>query len=321
MRYKFELAPLVAWPSGKAEACKASIPSSNLGATFMLYLVSTPIGNLADITHRAIEILNSVDYILCEDTRHSLHLLNHYGVKTRCESFHKFSEAAKEDTIITSLKEGKSIALISDAGTPGICDPGERLVSRAVSEGIVVVNIPGACALISALVCSGLPTSPFQFLGFLPKKESELLRFLDNIYCYQGTSLCYVSPHQIENVIEVIAKSHPNRPLVIARELTKKFEQFLRGSAKELLALIQQSPLKGEMVLLLPEFKTMGNHYWESLTESEHVKMIEDNLGFDRKEAIKWAANERGVPKKELYQKLILQKFQGNDKLSFSSEE
>lgn len=306
IRYKSVIPPLVAWPSGKAEACKASIPSSNLGATFMLYLVSTPIGNLSDMTFRAIEVLKEASCILCEDTRHSSILTNHYGISTKLESFHRFSEASKEDEIVELLKKGNSIAMISDAGTPGICDPGERLVARCLQEGIPVTSIPGACALITALVCSGLATAPFQFVGFLPKKESELIAALDQISLYHGISICYVSPHQIENVIEAIASRAPTQHLVIARELTKKFEAFLRGPAAELLATIKQTPLKGEVVLLFDRSPLPQEAYWQTLSEQEHVLWIEKNLGLDKKEAIKMAAVERGLPKRELYKKLLV---------------
>ena len=305
LRYKFILPTLVAWPSGKAEACKASIPSSNLGATFMLYLVSTPIGNLADLSHRAVEILKSAHYILCEDTRHSSILTKHYHIETKLISFHRFSEASKENEIIDHLKQGHSIALISDAGTPGICDPGERLVARCILENIPVYSVPGACAFITALICSGLPTAPFQFVGFLPKKLSELFQVLDQISLYKGTSACYVSPHEIDRVIETIATRTPTQHLVIARELTKKFESFLRGTAASLLSQIRETPLKGEVVLLFAQAPEPEDDYWKSMTELEHVTLLESRLGVDRKEAIKHAAAERGVPKRELYKKLL----------------
>jgi 16S rRNA (cytidine1402-2'-O)-methyltransferase len=223
------------------------------------------------------------------------------------ESFHKFSEAAKEDEIIALLKNGEQIALISDAGTPGICDPGERLVARCIAENIPVTSIPGACALITALTISGFATAPFQFVGFFPKKESELAVLLDNISLYPGTTIAYVSPHQIENVIETITKRCPGQTLVIARELTKKFESLLRGTAEELLSEIQKTPLKGEVVLLIDRAPPPNEGYWQTMSEQEHVQWIETNLGLDRKDAIKMAAAERGIPKRELYKKLLSQ--------------
>jgi 16S rRNA (cytidine1402-2'-O)-methyltransferase len=271
----------------------------------MLILVSTPIGNLSDISFRAIETLKTAYRILCEDTRHSSILTKHYGITTPLESFHKFSEASKEDEIVEMLKEGRTIALISDAGTPGICDPGERLVARCTAEQIPVSTIPGACALITALVCSGLPTAPFQFVGFLPKKESELIEALDQISLYPGTSLSYVSPHQIEDVIDRIAERSPDQQLVIARELTKKFEEFLRGKAKELSIAIKETPLKGEVVLLFDRAPIPEVSYWTEMSEQEHVTWIEQHLGIEKKEAIKQAAKERGLPKREFYKRLL----------------
>lgn len=271
----------------------------------MLYLVSTPIGNLGDLSFRAIEVLKSSFCILCEDTRHSSILTRHYDISVKLRSFHKFSEASKEEEIIQLLKGGHPISLISDAGTPGICDPGERLVSRCVKEGIPVVNIPGACALVSALVCSGLPTSPFQFIGFFPKKESDLINTLDQISSYKGTSLGYVSPHHIEKVIATVAERSPKQRLVIARELTKKFEDYLRGSAEELLLKLREAPIKGEIVLLFDAPTVLEGNYWNGFTEEEHVKWVESNLGLERKEAIKVAAKERGISKRDLYRQLL----------------
>ncbi len=272
----------------------------------MLYLVSTPIGNLADFSYRAIDILKTARYILCEDTRHSSILTKHYEITSKLISFHRFSEASKEDEIIEDLKQGYPIALISDAGTPGICDPGERLVARCVKENLPVFSIPGACALVTALVCSGLPTAPFQFVGFLPKKQSEFLRMLDDISLYKGVSICYVSPHEINQVIETIVERSPLQFLVLARELTKKFEAFLRGTAAELLEMIEQTPIKGEVVLIFDKAPEPDNDYWKTLTEQEHVTLIQNRLGVDKKEAIKIAAVERGLPKRELYKKLLV---------------
>lgn len=271
----------------------------------MLYLVSTPIGNLSDITLRAIEILKSAHLILCEDTRHSSILMKHLEISTRLESFHRFSEASKEDKIIEMLRQGHFIALISDAGTPAICDPGEKLVSRCISENIPVFSIPGPCALISALTASGLPTAPFQFIGFLPKKESELKKALEDISLYSGVTLCYVSPHQIDHVISTIANRTPSQKLVLARELTKKFEEFIRGSASEIYEKICITPIKGEVVLLFDRAPIIQEAYWQTLSEQEHVSAIMSNLGLSKKEAIKQAADERGIPKRELYKRLL----------------
>lgn len=296
----------MAWPSGKAEACKASIPSSNLGATFfipfkpMLYLISTPIGNLKDISFRAIHTLKSCHYILCEDTRHSQKLLHHYEIKQKLISHHQFNEASREDQIIKDLKEGLEIGIISDAGTPGISDPGIRLVKRCKQENIPVVSIPGACAAICAITCSGLDTDKFQYLGFLPKKESELHRTLIGTLQYTGTSICYESPKRLKNVLRKIAELDPNREIVIARELTKKFEEVRLGLAKDLTDIPEP---KGEIVLLISPNKE--DNPWKALSPEEHVTWLEETYKLSKKDAIKMTAEMRGVPKRDIYNKYI----------------
>lgn len=302
---------MVAWPSGKAEACKASIPSSNLGATFsyhtkqlMLYLVSTPIGNLKDITFRAVEILQNCDYILCEDTRHSQILLKHYNIHKPLISYHQFSEAEKEEHIIEDLRAGKAIALISDAGTPGISDPGSRIVKKCREENLNVTAIPGPCAAIAALSCSGLDTDLFQFYGFLPRKANQLKTTLIEILQYPGTSICYESPNRILDVLEQIKQLAPNRKISVARELTKHFEEIKLGTAEELLEFWRNHPLKGEIVLLIEGNKeSPDNSSWSQLTPEEHVAELEKTYHLTRNEAIKMAAQARGIPKRELYSK------------------
>ena len=217
----------------------------------MLYLIATPIGHLGDITFRAVELLRSVDYILCEDTRHSHHLLAHYGIQKPLKSYHKFNETSREEDLIADLKNGLNIALISDAGTPGICDPGLQLVKRCREEGIAVTALPGACAAILALAPSGLSSERFQFVGFLPKKASELRASLQEILQYAGTTVCYESPHRIEETLQALDSLAGTRPLAIARELTKTFEEYLRGTASELLAHFKAHPPRGEIVLLI----------------------------------------------------------------------
>jgi 16S rRNA (cytidine1402-2'-O)-methyltransferase len=217
----------------------------------MLYLIATPIGNLGDISFRAIEILKSCDYLLCEDTRHSVLLLQKYEIKKPLKSYHKFCEARKETEIMEDLKNGKTIGLITDAGTPGIADPGERLVASCVVHSIPVVPIPGPCALIQALCASGLETSLFQFCGFLPKKSGQLQKAIANILEYPGTSICYESPMRILRVLKEIYSQDSQRQIVIARELTKKFEEFIHGTAEEILNLLDQRVIKGELVLLV----------------------------------------------------------------------
>ncbi len=193
----------------------------------MLYLISTPIGNLGDITFRAISTLKSCDYILCEDTRKSRILLDHYDIKKKLVSFHKFKEKTEEDNIIQDLIEGKDIALISDAGTPVISDPGEYLIKRCIKEKIKYTHIPGPCSLISAYVVSGINAEKFQFIGFLPKKGSEKENFLKEAMYYPGATVCFDTPHRIIDTLKVINKLDGKRNIFIAREITKIFEYFL----------------------------------------------------------------------------------------------
>ncbi len=306
---------MVAWPSGKAEACKASIPQFESGCHlfitnepphggsffYMLYIIATPIGNLADITYRAIETLKSCDYILCEDTRHSGILLHHYQISKSLKSFHKFSEASKQTEIIADLQQGLTIGLISDAGTPGISDPGEKLIQACIENGIEVIAIPGACAAITALCCSGLNTDRFQFIGFLPKKASELQRTLDSILGYPGTTICYESPHRLLNVLEAIHASAPQRSIAVARELTKKFEELKRGTAQELLAHWKDHTLKGEIVLLISGHSLENSQDWQSMTPLQHVEHMRTTFDLTLQEAIYAVAKERGVSKRDIY--------------------
>ncbi|MCE5317651.1 MAG: 16S rRNA (cytidine(1402)-2'-O)-methyltransferase [Parachlamydia sp.] len=267
----------------------------------MLYLVATPIGNLGDITYRAVEILKSCDYILCEDTRHSLPLLRRYEIQKPLKSLHKFNEAAREEQVLVDLREGKTIGLISDAGTPGIADPGSRMVLRCVEEGLGVQAIPGPCAVIVGLTASGLDTERFQFVGFLPKKKGELRMMLGQVLAYRGTSVCYESPHRVEDTLKEIEEMAPGRKIVIARELTKKFEEYLRGTAVELLGKVGK--IKGEVTLLISGGDEEGIE--STLTLEEEVAKFEGELGISRQEAIKAVANNRGLPKREVYNALL----------------
>lgn len=217
----------------------------------MLFLISTPIGNLKDITFRALEVLASCNYLLCEDTRRTRILLSHYEIKTPLKSFHLFNEASKEKGVITDLKNGFSIGLVSDAGTPGISDPGERLVKKCRSEGIEVSPIPGPSALIAALSASGLSSSRFQFFGFLPRKKGKLRRTLEEILLYPGTTICYESPHRVLTTLKFISEIDPNRICTTAREITKKFEDFQRGTALEIFDFFSHKTPRGEFVLLI----------------------------------------------------------------------
>lgn len=266
----------------------------------MLYLIATPIGNLADITYRAVETLKICNYILCEDTRHSRTLLVHYGIEKPLKSYHKFNEASQAEGILEDLRNGMVIGLISDAGTPGISDPGADLVKRCVEADLPVTAIPGPCAAIQALACSGLDTTRFQFVGFLPKKEGALKKTLQEILAYKGTTVCYESPHRLVDVLKMIHELDPTKALAVGRELTKKFEEFRRGTAAELLQHWNENVLKGEIVLMIAGSEGQDID-WEALTPEEHVSQLEKNYSLTRQEAIKMAAELRGVPKRTIY--------------------
>ncbi len=221
----------------------------------MLYLVATPIGNLADITYRAVETLKGCDIILCEDTRHSRILLRHYAIDKPLKSFHMFNEKSREDGLIQELKEGKTIALISDAGTPGISDPGERLVRRCVACGIRVEALPGPCSLILGVILSGFPVEPFQFCGFLPRRSGGLKTALTHYLAYEGTTVCFETANRLLKTLPVLHILDPERPIAVARELTKKFEDVQRGSAQNLIDYFTKRPPKGEVVLVISQPK------------------------------------------------------------------
>lgn len=270
----------------------------------MLYLVATPIGNLKDITLRAIETLQSCDYILCEDTRHSQILLKHYNIQKPLKSFHKFNEASKENQVIDDLKAGQVICLISDAGTPGISDPGIRLVKRCIQEGLPITAIPGACAAIAALSISGLDTDHFSFLGFLPRQHSALKKTIKQILESSSTTICYESPERIDKVLGTIQSLDPERELVLARELTKKFEEFLRGKAQELASFCIEKKLKGEIVLLITGKNLNETTDWGALSIEAHVAQVQQMEQLSLNEAIKKVAEVRSLSKRIVYNKI-----------------
>lgn len=264
----------------------------------MIYLVATPIGHLGDFSLRAQETLQNVAYILCEDTRVSQVLLSRYGIVKPLKAFHKFNETKLEETVIQDLKQGASLALISDAGTPGISDPGEKLIHRCLQEGIAVQSIPGPTALISALILSGLPTTPFQFVGFLPKKPGEYRRALETILTYPGTTILYESPHRLKTLL---AHLPPQRALSISRELTKKFEETLRGTAATLLPHFETHPPRGEFVIVIapgtdlpPAPPTLQEAY-------AHLTL----QGLSKSQAIRALAQQFQRTKKEIEQSLF----------------
>lgn len=216
-----------------------------------LYIVSTPIGNLADITLRALDTLKNVDLIACEDTRHSGILLAHYNIKNKLTSFHEYNKRERTPEIIRLLKQGQSIALISDAGTPGISDPGFYLIRETIKENLAVIPIPGPSALISALTVSGLPSDRFVFEGFLPKRDGRKRKKIEELKQETRTMIFYDSPHRVLDSLQDILEILGDRPMVLVRELTKKFETIMRGKISEILSKIEGTKIKGEIVLVI----------------------------------------------------------------------
>jgi len=226
----------------------ASLPPLTPGT---LYLVATPIGNLEDITLRALRVLRECDVVAAEDTRHSGQLLKHFCISKPMLSYFAFNEAKRSEEIIERLRRSEKVALITDAGSPGISDPGERVVQAALAAGLRVESVPGACALIAALTASGLPTDEFHFIGFLPHKSGQRRNQLEALKLFAGTLALYESPYRIEKLLNELQEVFPERQIVLARELTKKFEEFLRGTPAELLELLKKRSLKGEFVVLV----------------------------------------------------------------------
>lgn len=267
----------------------------------MLYIVSTPIGNLSDFTLRAQETLKLVDYILCEDTRTSAVLLNRFEIKKPLKSFHKFNETSGEDRAIEDLQEGKLLAIISDAGTPGISDPGEKLIHRCIAENIPVTPIPGPTALITALIISGFPTTPFQYVGFLPKKASEYKTALTSLLLYPGTSILYESPHRIMDLLEILPAT---RLISVSRELTKKFEETKRGSAAEIKEWFTQNPPRGEFVVVIGQG---SDEIASPLTLEEECQKLQ-GAGLSRNEILRKLSQSAKLTKREIV-KLLPQYF------------
>jgi 16S rRNA (cytidine1402-2'-O)-methyltransferase len=226
----------------------AALPPLTAGT---LYLVATPIGNLDDITLRALRVLRECDVVAAEDTRHSGRLLKHFGISKPLLSYFQFNEARRSEEIIERLRRGEKVALITDAGSPGISDPGERVVKAAIAAGFRVESVPGPSALVAALTASGLPTDEFHFIGFLPHKSGQRWNKLESLKSFDGTLVLYESPYRIEKLLVELSELFPEREVVLARELTKKFEEFLRGKPAELLAIAKKRSLKGEFVVMV----------------------------------------------------------------------
>jgi 16S rRNA (cytidine1402-2'-O)-methyltransferase len=272
-----------------------------------LYLVATPIGNLEDITLRALRVLKEVDVIACEDTRQTQKLLSHYGITTRTVSYHEHNEITRAAELVKDLQEGTSVALVTDAGMPGISDPGFRLISLAIRHHVPVVPIPGASAFLAGLVASGLPTDSFRFSGFLPAKRGERRAALEAIEASPRTQVFYEAPHRIveamADVVEVLGRE---RQVVIAREVTKVHEEFLRGRASDVLETLKsREAIKGEITLLIgkPEPSASVNQV-SQMTLRRRLEQVMAEETLDEKAALKKVAKERGVSKSEAYREL-----------------
>lgn len=269
-----------------------------------LYIVATPIGNLEDITLRAIRILKEADLIAAEDTRHTLKLLNHLEISKPLISYHRHNEDVKSDVLIERLQEGKNIALVSDAGTPGICDPGEEIIKKCIELEINVVPIPGACAMINSLICSGIDTKEFTFLGFLPLNKKLRKNKLEEIEKSNKTIIIYEAPHKLETTLKDLKQVlNKDRKIVLAREITKIHEEFIRGNIDDLIEKIKD--IKGEIVLIIEGNSDISEeNELNNLSIEEHYKFYE-NQGFSKKDIIKKIAKDRNVNKNEVYQKFV----------------
>ena len=265
-----------------------------------LYIVATPIGNLEDITLRTLKVLNEVDLIAAEDTRQTLKLLNHYEINKPLISYHRHNEETKSEILIEKLRNGENIALVSDAGTPGICDPGEEVIKKAIEDNIEVIPIPGACAMINALIVSGISTKEFEFLGFLPLNKKLRRQKLKEIENSSKTIIIYEAPHKMKTTLGDLKEILKDRKIVLARELTKIHEEFIRKSIDELLSEIDT--IKGEMILIIEGNKidTEECKNFDEISLEDHYKLYEEK-GLNKKEIIKQIAKDRNVNKNEIY--------------------
>ena len=265
-----------------------------------LYIVATPIGNLEDITLRALRILKEVDLIAAEDTRQTLKLLNYYEINKPLISYHRHNEDVKSEILIEKLKNGENIALVSDAGTPGICDPGEEVIKKAIIENIKVIPVPGACAMINALICSGISTKEFNFLGFLPLNKKLRKEKLNEIKNSNKTIILYEAPHKMKSTLEDLKEILGKRNIVLARELTKIHEEFIRKDIDELLKDIDN--LKGEMILIIERnLEIEGEENKLNILSLEDHYRFYENKGLNKKEIIKKIAKDRNLNKNEIY--------------------
>jgi len=267
-----------------------------------LYIIATPIGNLEDMTYRAVRILGEVDLIAAEDTRHSLKLLNHFNISKPLTSYFDHNQQFKGERILNALRQGKSVALISDAGTPCISDPGYNLVRDAVAEGIPVVPIPGACAAIAALSGSGLPSDSFTFAGFPPARQGKRRVFLSEMSRLPGTLVLYEAPHRLEETLRDIRETLGERQVVVARELSKIYEEFIRGSVPEVMAVVTQGKARGEIVILIAPGEPVQE---QSEALDTLLRRLLDEEGLSVKDAARKAALITGTSRNEAYSEAL----------------
>jgi len=277
-----------------------------------LYVVSTPIGNLEDISLRALRVLKEADLIACEDTRQTMKLLSHFDIPKRLVSYHEHNEITRAPEIVIELEQGAKVALVSDAGTPAISDPGYRLVSLCLRHGIQVVPIPGASALVAALAASGMPIEQFVFAGFLPARPTERRKALRELATEPRTLALYEAPHRLLDTLEDALEILGNRPAVIAREVTKVYEEFVRGHLEDLVATARKKAPRGEITLLIGPPDGQAQHAVEGANPrnavplARHVEEIMIERGVGRKAALKQAARERGLTRREAYKQLLI---------------
>ena len=275
--------------------------------TGTLYLVATPIGTLQDISLRALETLKTVDVIACEDTRHTQKLLNHYSIKNRLVSYHEHNETARAAELAEMLRAGKSVAVVSDAGTPAICDPSFRIVEHAIEIGAPVVPVPGAVAFVSALIASGLPTDSVFFGGFLPSRKNERIRRYEEVKEIPATIVFYESPHRIEKSLADALETLGDRRAALARELTKLHEETIRGSLTEIFSQISGNPPKGELVLVLDRKSKESKRLDVNKAGTLKSRLTElEGEGVERKAALKKLAKEFGLSRSEVYRRLLI---------------
>jgi 16S rRNA (cytidine1402-2'-O)-methyltransferase len=281
---------------------------SNEASAGCLYIVATPIGNLEDISLRALRVLKEVDFIACEDTRQTAKLLTHFEIRKRTVSYHEHNEITRAAEIIIDLEQGAKVAMVSDAGTPSISDPGHRLIGLCLRHGVKVVPIPGASAFVAALTASGMPANEFAFIGFLPARQTERRKALRALATEPRTMALYEAPRRLQDTLEDALEILGNRPAVIAREVTKMYEEFLRGHIESLLEAVRKKEPRGEITLLIgPADGEMVHAAAPAVVPLAHrVGEIMKERGVDKKAALKKAAAERGITRREAYKQLLV---------------